>query len=601
MSTLPPVADPIATMTTVGATTPVPAAAVSTLAPSTVAQTARAARPTIVATTGRTAAGAQASTTATTTKSSSKSKKKSQSGSGGNSASVTMATATTAQSGGGSGGGSNGENTGRWTAEEHNLFLQGLELHGKGWKKIAGLIKSRTVVQIRTHAQKYFQKLAKAKQNGEDVTMAGGNGANGGAVAGATMMMGDGGRSALNGGGPGGNGTGSALASTSASGAVHATAHASKRRKQTSGTKRKAIQSVVASARRQGNKKVAVTSTARKTSPQFEQTTKVADLDINSVAPALAPYMLPTPLSSIVSQLTATAAGSTEPTAQENGVTALEDSLFRYLTPTPVAPPETQVNPVARQAGANPITLPTDKPGTTNTIAGGEASPTGVFDLDLYPSWTDFSKEAPTWYAKGLDVDALFDVADSLEWLNDTGDLDETYEEAERMNAVTIDAPPQTSVYHLTESQPLKDTVPIGDDNFYASSNNTTTMSMNILSSISSGAEVNEPPLPMLFDSVPDGGDNPTGSSNKLSLHIDSGAQVSVPSLPMLFDGVTDGSGDPVGSNNKLSLHMNSVASVTNLDEHLFSSIEEHEFVSTILEENGAGSSVSLSVLGGAP
>ncbi|CAN0410038.1 unnamed protein product, partial [Phaeothamnion confervicola] len=59
------------------------------------------------------------------------------------------------------------ENTGRWTYEEHRLFLKGLELHGKGWKKIAGLIKTRTVVQIRTHAQKYFQKLAKAKQNGE--------------------------------------------------------------------------------------------------------------------------------------------------------------------------------------------------------------------------------------------------------------------------------------------------------------------------------------------------------------------------------------------------------------------------------------------------
>jgi hypothetical protein len=39
-------------------------------------------------------------------------------------------------------------------------------MHGKGWKKIASLIKTRTVVQIRTHAQKYFQKLAKAKQNG---------------------------------------------------------------------------------------------------------------------------------------------------------------------------------------------------------------------------------------------------------------------------------------------------------------------------------------------------------------------------------------------------------------------------------------------------
>ena len=60
------------------------------------------------------------------------------------------------------------ENTGRWTAEEHRLFLQGLELHGKGWKKIAGLIQTRTVVQIRTHAQKYFQKLAKARASGED-------------------------------------------------------------------------------------------------------------------------------------------------------------------------------------------------------------------------------------------------------------------------------------------------------------------------------------------------------------------------------------------------------------------------------------------------
>jgi SHAQKYF class myb-like DNA-binding protein len=46
-------------------------------------------------------------------------------------------------------------------------FIKGLELHGKGWKKIANMIKTRTVVQIRTHAQKYFLKLSKARQNGE--------------------------------------------------------------------------------------------------------------------------------------------------------------------------------------------------------------------------------------------------------------------------------------------------------------------------------------------------------------------------------------------------------------------------------------------------
>ena len=60
------------------------------------------------------------------------------------------------------------QNTGRWTYAEHCLFLKGLELHGKGWKKIANLIRTRTVVQIRTHAQKYFQKLEKAKLNGDD-------------------------------------------------------------------------------------------------------------------------------------------------------------------------------------------------------------------------------------------------------------------------------------------------------------------------------------------------------------------------------------------------------------------------------------------------
>ena len=66
--------------------------------------------------------------------------------------------------------GKSGENTGRWTSEEHDFFLEGLRNYGKEWKKIAELIQTRTVVQIRTHAQKYFQKVAKARLcGGEDV------------------------------------------------------------------------------------------------------------------------------------------------------------------------------------------------------------------------------------------------------------------------------------------------------------------------------------------------------------------------------------------------------------------------------------------------
>jgi SHAQKYF class myb-like DNA-binding protein len=161
-----------------------------------------------------------------------------------------MSISNIASSGGGSVG-NHGENTGRWTAEEHRLFLQGLEQHGKGWKKIASLIKSRTVVQIRTHAQKYFQKLAKARQNGED--------------EGAVTFM---------------EGRGGAASTTSASTIIP------RRRRPITGTKRKAIQSVVASAQRQG-KKVA-TAIGMPNSPAI------------SVAPALKFYVLPSSSSSTI-------------------------------------------------------------------------------------------------------------------------------------------------------------------------------------------------------------------------------------------------------------------------------------------------------------
>jgi len=53
------------------------------------------------------------------------------------------------------------EQTGRWTKDEHDAFLAALKMYGKEWKKVAAKVKTRTVVQTRTHAQKYFQKLQK--------------------------------------------------------------------------------------------------------------------------------------------------------------------------------------------------------------------------------------------------------------------------------------------------------------------------------------------------------------------------------------------------------------------------------------------------------
>lgn len=50
---------------------------------------------------------------------------------------------------------------GRWTKEEHEAFLRGIELYGRDWESIATIVTTRTVLQIRTHAQKYVSKMAR--------------------------------------------------------------------------------------------------------------------------------------------------------------------------------------------------------------------------------------------------------------------------------------------------------------------------------------------------------------------------------------------------------------------------------------------------------
>ena len=88
--------------------------------------------------------------------------------------------------------GKTGIKRGRWDKYEHSLFVKGLQIYGRQWKLIAEMvrlffffscssfeslskflqtnltfsttiqqIKTRTAVQIRSHAQKYFNKLEK--------------------------------------------------------------------------------------------------------------------------------------------------------------------------------------------------------------------------------------------------------------------------------------------------------------------------------------------------------------------------------------------------------------------------------------------------------
>ncbi|OQR93233.1 hypothetical protein ACHHYP_02767 [Achlya hypogyna] len=56
-------------------------------------------------------------------------------------------------------------NEGRWTDAEHALFLDGLRRYGRQWFNVGKVVKTRSVTQIRTHAQKFFAKQQKEVGN----------------------------------------------------------------------------------------------------------------------------------------------------------------------------------------------------------------------------------------------------------------------------------------------------------------------------------------------------------------------------------------------------------------------------------------------------
>jgi SHAQKYF class myb-like DNA-binding protein len=57
-----------------------------------------------------------------------------------------------------------GGNHGRWTADEHERFLEGINQFGREWDKVQAVVKTRSLAQIRSHAQKYFLKISKNEE-----------------------------------------------------------------------------------------------------------------------------------------------------------------------------------------------------------------------------------------------------------------------------------------------------------------------------------------------------------------------------------------------------------------------------------------------------
>jgi hypothetical protein len=220
---------------------------------------------------------------------------------------------------------------------------------------------------------------------------------------------------------------------------------------------------------------------------------------------------------------------------------------FRFLTPMPIAPLEpAHANDVARQAGANHITLPAENP-IPPMVGSGEISPTGVFDLDLYPTWPD-NRNPPSWYGKGSDIDALLDIGGALDWLEDTGDLNESYQPPAEDPASDMPFDPSKVVAELGQT---------------TTRNNT---SVSTLPHVDSNVGSVVPPLPSLFDGAP----------SSQSLHQMHHVNASMSSTKLHES--TSGNG---------------------MDEHLQvfdSPMEEDDFVSTILE-NANESSASFNVL----
>eukprot|EP00212_Chloropicon_laureae_P000089 CAMPEP_0198445476 /NCGR_PEP_ID=MMETSP1453-20131121/495_1 /TAXON_ID=1461543 ORGANISM="Unidentified sp., Strain RCC701" /NCGR_SAMPLE_ID=MMETSP1453 /ASSEMBLY_ACC=CAM_ASM_001118 /LENGTH=78 /DNA_ID=CAMNT_0044166199 /DNA_START=72 /DNA_END=305 /DNA_ORIENTATION=- len=52
-----------------------------------------------------------------------------------------------------------GRQSEHWTANEHERFLVGLSTHGRQWVEVAKVVRTKTLLQVHSHATNYFKQL----------------------------------------------------------------------------------------------------------------------------------------------------------------------------------------------------------------------------------------------------------------------------------------------------------------------------------------------------------------------------------------------------------------------------------------------------------
>lgn len=50
---------------------------------------------------------------------------------------------------------------GKWKKTEHDRFIKALEKYGKNWVEVQKVVKTRSLAQVRSHAQKILTNLSK--------------------------------------------------------------------------------------------------------------------------------------------------------------------------------------------------------------------------------------------------------------------------------------------------------------------------------------------------------------------------------------------------------------------------------------------------------